>query len=94
MSGFHGGQNNSVGMLSTNKLVDLDAISGLVRAFCETLPDCELMGTTSDSRSAHRQASANPDHAQYSILAMWDPVKQVPCVGMLQSSFLVILWRL
>ena len=68
--GLHGGQNDSVGMLFTNRPADLDAISGLVRAFCEIFLRSQLMGTTSDFKSAYRQATANPDQAKYSVLAM------------------------
>ena len=45
----------------------------------EKFPQCRLRGTTSDFKSAYRQASMNPDHSFAWVLVIWHPVYQCPC---------------
>ena len=78
-NGLVGGQNGFIGMQFTNRPADLDLYVGLVRKAMELFPGMKLFGCTSDFKSAYRQATANPDQAKYSVLAMWDPVRQAPC---------------
>ena len=66
-------------MLYTNCPADLDTVSALTRAFGEAFPGEALCGSTSDFKSAYRQATANPDHFRYSMVTMWDPVRKQPC---------------
>ena len=45
----------------------------------EVFPFDPLMGTTSDFKSAYRQATANPNHARGWVVAMWDAEAKKPC---------------
>ena len=78
-NGLQGGQNDFIGLQFTTRPADIDAIMALVRAVMEYFPGVNLRGTTSDFKSAYRQASANPLQAMFWIVAMFDPVKQKPC---------------
>ena len=74
-----GGQNSFIGLQYTNRPADLDAVIALIRVFVERFPGVALLGTTSDFKSAYRQATANPDTANCWVVALWDPETKKPC---------------
>ena len=78
-NGLQGKQNGVVGTQFTIRPADIDAIISLIRAVVEAFPGCFLRGSTSDFKSAYRQATANPLQAMFWILAIFDPIRKVPC---------------
>ena len=80
-NGLSGGQNALCGSLYTNRPADLDAYVSLIRSCMENFPGQKLLGFTSDFKSAYRQCTANPDHASFWVLTIWNPVHQCQVYG-------------
>jgi len=78
-NGLQGGQNDTVGLQYTTRPADIDTIISLVRAMQEAFPSDSFEGSTSDFKSAYRQATSNPLQARFWILAVFDPEKNCPC---------------
>ena len=75
-NGLLGGQNAFTGSFFTNRPGDVDSFVGLVRAMMEAFPDQQLLGFTSDFKSAYRQCTASPEHAAFWVLTIWNPETQ------------------
>ena len=80
-NGLVGEQNNFCGNLFTNRPADLDLFVGLMRHVLESFPAKEMMGFTSDFKSAYRQCTANPSHAAGWVLVIWSHESQCQVFG-------------